>query len=242
MSDNGCLVGEYFINGDIACIARNKEAIMIRFKQAKQVNWQPWFKLIVDMVFITSLIAAGTAISCQNNPTSTQTIPPPSQTAPASPQTSIENLPLPAHGDPGLLTDVKSPPDEGRDHIWPDHPVEYKTMPPTSGPHFPDPTAPGFYITRPAFGYLVHSLEHGTVVIYYDPGKLTNEIEQSLRAFIRAHSNPEVGVIAVPDADFKYPFILTAWDKMLELKNYDPQVVRAFLAEYLNHGPESPAP
>ncbi|MGB8706599.1 MAG: DUF3105 domain-containing protein [Dehalococcoidia bacterium] len=156
-------------------------------------------------------------------------------------QAALEDLKLPAHGDTTLLTNVISPPDEGRDHIWPDHPVEYKTMPPTSGPHFPDPTAPGFYTTRPAFGYLVHSLEHGSVVVYYDPSQLTPEIERSLKAFIKANSDPEVGIVAVPDADFKYPFILTAWDKMLQLNKYDPQVVRAFLAEFLGRGPESPS-
>jgi len=113
-------------------------------------------------------------------------------------------------------------------------------MPPTSGPHFPDPTNPGFYNTRPAFGYLVHSLEHGSVVVYYDPAQLSPEIEKSLRAFVKANSDPEVGIVAVPDTDFKYPFIFTAWDKMLKLDKYDPRVVRAFLAEYLGRGPENP--
>jgi hypothetical protein len=163
----------------------------------------------------------------------------PTPTPPVTPsQAALEDLKLPAHGDTTLLTNVITPPDEGRDHIWPDHPVEYKTMPPTSGPHFPDPTAPGFYTTRPAFGYLVHSLEHGSVVVYYDPSQLTPEIERSLKAFIKANSDPEVGIVAVPDADFEYPFILTAWDKMLQLNKYDPQVVRAFLAEFLGRGPE----
>ena len=101
--------------------------------------------------------------------------------------------------------------------------------------------APGFYITRPAFGYPVHSLEHGSVVIYYDPSGLTPEIERTLKAFVKTNSNSQVGIVAVPDADFKYPFILTAWDKMLQLNKYDPQVVRAFLAEFLGRGPESPS-
>lgn len=172
------------------------------------------------------MIAAGSAFSCTGNP--------------SPPQPALEELKLPEHGDTTLLTGVISPPDEGRDHIWPDHPVEYQTMPPTSGPHFPDPTAPGFYTARPAFGFLVHSLEHGSVVIYYDPAQLSPGIEQSLRAFIKANSDPEIGVVAVPDADFKYRFIFTAWDKMLKLDDYDPRVVRAFLAEYLGRGPESP--
>lgn len=173
------------------------------------------------------VIVAGAAFSCTGNQ--------------SPPQPALEELKLPEHGDATLLTGVISPPDEGRDHIWPDHPVEYQTMPPTSGPHFPDPTAPGFYTSRPAFGYLVHSLEHGSVVIYYDPAQLSPETEKSLRAFIKANSDPEIGVVAVPGADFKSRFILTAWDKMLKLNDYDPRVVRAFLAEYLGRGPESPA-
>jgi hypothetical protein len=185
-----------------------------------------WTQLIICAAFFLFTIAAGSALSCANSPSPSQAV--------------SENLTLPAHGDATLLTNVISPPDEGREHIWPDHPVEYQTMPPTSGPHFPDPTAPGFYNTRPAFGYLVHSLEHGSVVIYYDPHQLSPEIERSFRAFMAANSDAEVGVVAVPDADFKYPFVLTAWDKMLNLDKYDPQVVRAFLAEYLGRGPENP--
>jgi hypothetical protein len=200
---------------------------MAGFDKPQQSSWQLWSQLIICSVFFLFTIAAGSALSCLNSPSPSQA--------------TLEDLKLPAHGDTTLLTSVISPPDEGRDHIWPDHPVEYKTMPPTSGPHFPDPTAPGFYTTLPAFGYLVHSLEHGSVVIYYDPAQLSPEIEKSLRAFIKANSNPEVGIVAVPEADFKYPFILTAWDKMLQLNKYDPQVVRAFLAEYLGRGPESPS-
>jgi hypothetical protein len=183
-------------------------------------------QLVVGAIFFLLMITAGSVTACLNSPSQSQA--------------AIEDAKLPAHGDASLLTGVISPPDEGRDHIWPDHPVEYQTMPPTSGPHFPDPTAPGFYTSRPAFGYLVHSLEHGSVVIYYDPAQLSPGIEKSLRAFIKANSDPEIGIVAVPDADFKYPFILTAWDKMIKLNKYDPQVVRAFLAEYLGRGPENP--
>jgi len=199
---------------------------MAGFDKSQQGSRGSWPQLIIYAAFFILMIVAGPALSCANSPS-------------PSPAVS-ENLTLPAHGDATLLMNVVSPPDEGRDHIWPDHPVEYKTMPPTSGPHFPDPTAPGFYTTRPAFGYLVHSLEHGSVVIYYDPSQLTPEIEKSLTAFITANSDPEVGIVAVPDSDFKYPFVLTAWDKMLKLDKYDPKVVKAFLAEYLGRGPENP--
>ena len=199
---------------------------MAGFYKPQRRGRHMWDNITVCSTFLLVTMAASLTLSCLNS------------TSPA--QATLEDLKLPEHGDTTLLTSVISPADEGRDHIWPDHPVEYQTMPPTSGPHFPDPTAPGFYTTRPAFGYLVHSLEHGSVVIYYDPAQLSPEIEKSLRAFIKANSDPEMGIVAVPDADFKYPFILTAWDKMLKLDKYDPRVIRAFLAEYLGRGPESP--
>jgi hypothetical protein len=203
-----------------------QEAIMTGFDKSQQGSRRLLMQVIICATFVLLMIVAGSALSCANSLAPSQTL--------------SENLTLPAHGDATLLTGVVSPPDEGRDHIWPDHPVEYKTMPPTSGPHFPDPTSPGFYNTRPAFGYLVHSLEHGSVVIYYDPGQLSPEIERSFRALIAANSDAEVGIIAVPDAEFKYPFVLTAWDRMLKLDTYDPKVVTAFLAEYLGRGPENP--
>jgi hypothetical protein len=199
---------------------------MVGFCKPQRRGRHMWANITICSVFLLITMAASLSLSCLNS------------TSPA--QATLEDLKLPEHGDTTLLASVISPADEGRDHIWPDHPVEYQTMPPTSGPHFPDPTAPGFYTTRPAFGYLVHSLEHGSVVIYYDPAQLSPEIEKSLRAFIKANSDTEIGIAAVPDADYKYPFILTAWDKMLGLDKYDPRVVRAFLAEYLGRGPESP--
>jgi hypothetical protein len=216
---------------------------MAVFDKKQRGSWQLQSLLAICLVFLLFMIAAGFTLSCVNSPSPSQAVvqdlKPPAK-GDTTPLTAMEDLKLPEHGDTALLTNVITPADEGREHIWPDHPVEYKTMPPTSGPHFPDPTEPGFYTTRPAFGYLVHSLEHGSAVIYYDPSKLSPEIEKSLRAFIKANNYPEVGIVAVPDADFKYPFILTAWDKMLKLDKYEPQVIRAFLAEYLGRGPENP--
>jgi hypothetical protein len=56
---------------------------------------------------------------------------------------------------------------EGRSHV--DGRVEYKQNPPTSGNHNEFPAADGAYTTAPEMENLVHSLEHGRVILWYQP-------------------------------------------------------------------------
>jgi hypothetical protein len=63
---------------------------------------------------------------------------------------------------------VKTFPSEGRSHVG--GKVEYKTNPPTSGNHFEIPAADGAYNQAPDAEPLVHSLEHGRVIVWFKPG------------------------------------------------------------------------
>lgn len=155
---------------------------------------------------------------------------------------AIETQPLPDSGDEELLRGVQRLPSEGRTHVDTGTQVDYDTQPPTSGPHYNDWADPGYYTEPVPAGNLVHSLEHGYVVIYYDPAALTPEAEESLRAFAGAHQERWRSVIVVPNpaGDPESPYVLTAWRTMLRMDSYDPAVVRAFLAEYLGRGPEHP--
>ncbi|MCL6643226.1 MAG: DUF3105 domain-containing protein [Candidatus Bipolaricaulota bacterium] len=159
-----------------------------------------------------------------------------------SSQSFPETQPLPKRGDPDLLRNVQSFPSEGTEHVPESTQLTYHTEPPTSGRHYGRETPAGFYVEPRAAGNLVHSLEHGAVVIYYDPAKLTDEIRQSLTRFVQAHRDPWASVVVVPHPNPKpgTPFVLTAWTKMLVLDRYDVPTIRAFLAEYLGRGPESP--
>jgi hypothetical protein len=140
------------------------------------------------------------------------------------------------------LKNVQSFPSEGTEHVPESTQITYNTNPPTSGRHYGTATQPGFYVEPRPAGNLVHSLEHGAVVIYYDPAKLTDEVRQSLTRFVQAHRDTWASVIVVPNPDPQpdAPFILTAWTKMLKLDSYDIPTIRAFLAEYLGRGPENP--
>ena len=154
----------------------------------------------------------------------------------------IEAQPLPDRGDDALLRGVQQFPSQGRNHVPAGTQVDYSTSPPTSGPHYGNPAGPGFYSETPPAGNLVHSLEHGAVVIYYDPAAITPEAEESLRAFARNHQDPFAAVIVAPNPndDPEAAYVLTAWRAMLRTDDYDPEQVRAFVAEYVGRGPEHP--
>lgn len=184
-------------------------------------RWRPWLWIVVGIGALSLIAAIGVFQSSQ---------------------TSLEAQPLPKRGDPELLKNVQSFPSEGTEHVSEGTQLAYNTNPPTSGRHYGRETPAGFYVEPRPAGNLVHSLEHGAVVIYYDLTKLTDEIRESLTRFVQAHRDPWASVIVVPTSDPnpEAPFILTAWTKMLKLDRYDIPTIRAFLAEYLGRGPENP--
>lgn len=158
----------------------------------------------------------------------------------ASPD-GIEAESLPDSGDDALLQDVQQHPDEGANHVAQGTDVDYD-FPPTSGPHYNRPATAGYYEETPALGHLVHSLEHGAIVVYYDPDSITDEARQSLREFAAANPDSWASVIVVenPVENPQSDYVLTAWRHSLRMDDYDPEVVQAFMAEYIGRGPENP--
>ena len=59
-----------------------------------------------------------------------------------------------------------------QDHVQPGTPIEYTDAPPSFGQHYsePDPMTRKFFTAsdRPELGTLVHNLEHGYTVLWYD--------------------------------------------------------------------------
>jgi hypothetical protein len=151
---------------------------------------------------------------------------------------------LPENGSDQLLTDVEQFPSEGTEHVSRDTELSYDTSPPTSGPHYSSPASAGFYEAGnvPPTGELVHSLEHGAVVIYYDPGALSAEETEHLRSLTEEYTGAWASVIAVPTsaADVDAPVVVTAWQHRLRMDGYDASTIEAFLAEFLGRGPENP--
>jgi len=144
---------------------------------------------------------------------------------------------LVAEGQPALAA-VESQTDTGSDHLTPGAAYNYGVPFPTSGPHDPDPTDPGFYSAPQPPTKLVHALEHGHVVIYYDqPGETALGYLKDWAALFGGHWD---GVVVAPGAALGRAVVLTAWRKTLRLDNFEPTTVAAFIDAYRGRGPENP--
>jgi len=147
---------------------------------------------------------------------------------------------LPDQGDQAVISEVTTHNSAGRDHV--SNP-NYERLPPTSGPHSPSWATGGFYTAddAPPLSEIVHSLEHGAVVVYYDPAGVSSEARQSMQQFGNRYTDDFMSFIAVPTPveDPEATYVVTAWTKQLTMDTYDEETVRQFTAEYLGRGPEN---
>jgi len=147
---------------------------------------------------------------------------------------------LPDQGDQSVISEVTTHDSEGREHV--SNP-SYERMPPTSGPHSSDWATGGFYEQgqSPPLAEVVHGLEHGAVVVYYDPAEISPEARESMQQYGNTYTSDFMSFIAVPNPaqNPEATYVVTAWTKQLTIDDYDEETVRQFMAEYLGRGPEN---
>lgn len=130
-------------------------------------------------------------------------------------------------------------------------PGPYNSDPPTSGRHYADSLPAGFYSEEdlanlPAHpeGLLVHSLEHGYVIFWYNCDLLDEQGCNALKAQMR-QSMEEAGnfkVIAFPWKSLDIPVVMTSWGRMLRIEQFNSRAARAFIERNRNRAPEPNAP
>lgn len=91
--------------------------------------------------------------------------------------------------------------------------IEYESDPPTSGSHYQLPAEDGAYEEAPDVKELVHTLEHGRVIIWFKKGLPADQ-----RAALKKYFDDDsYQIVLVPDTTgMKAPVSVTAW-------NRDPQ-------------------
>ena len=122
-------------------------------------------------------------------------------------------------------------------HLEPGQFQAYAERFPTSGIHDRVPVDPGFYRESQPATKLVHSVEHGNIVIYYEsPGA---ETIQRLKDWTSLYGGKWEGVIATPSSGLRKAVVLTAWGKSLRLAEFDPAAAAAFIDQFRGRGPEN---
>ena len=124
---------------------------------------------------------------------------------------------------------------EGRDHVT--TPVRYGSNPPHSGPHHPVPADDGVYDEAPRTEAVVHSLEHGRIVMQFRPS-VSDEVKGQLKSL---YEEDPSHMVLVPNARMPYEVGATAWTNVLGCRKTTPAVfdaIRAFKVRYRDRGPE----
>lgn len=136
------------------------------------------------------------------------------------------------------LEGITTHPNLGRRHLEIGESYHYTAEFPTSGPHERIWAEPGFYELVPPRTRIVHALEHGNIVIYYDkPG---SETMDTLEAWTRLYGGQWDGLLAVPKPGLGEKLVLTAWVKELHQPRFDPAAAAAFIDKFRGRGPENP--
>ena len=126
-------------------------------------------------------------------------------------------------------------------------PNPYSSVPATSGPHW-DPSGIanwGVYETPQPESQLVHNLEHGGIVIWYDPGSVDQEEIDALSELVQRQNAQGVGGrykwILSPwgeSVPLPSPIVASSWNWLLELEEADIGAIEAFAGEHYGIAPE----
>lgn len=138
---------------------------------------------------------------------------------------------------------------QGQQHVQQGQPHEvYTSQPASSGPHYSDASAPiawGIYSEEVQPEVYLHNIEHGGVVIAYNPEKLSAEDLQKLKDFLipadQSASFKPARFILMPSTAISQTLGLAAWEYTLDLETFDKASITTFYNQHANNAPESGA-
>ncbi|MEK7534483.1 MAG: DUF3105 domain-containing protein [Patescibacteria group bacterium] len=146
----------------------------------------------------------------------------------------------------------------GRTHVAVGTKVKYNSNPPTSGNHYDTWTKSGVHDKEVEDGYLVHSLEHGYVILHYncnagnskfqipnsklgtgsaetikDCQKFVNKLKERVK-------KDSWKLILIPRKNLDANFALTSWGSIdkFDVKEGSLERVNDFIDSFRNNGPE----
>jgi hypothetical protein len=149
----------------------------------------------------------------------------------------------------GLMGDEVAIP--SRDHVSTGSlPGPFNSNPPAGGAHYDTDFPAKFYqesdlATLPKYpeGYLVHSLEHGYVIFWYNcqaPNIDCSAMKQTIQKVM--DETGKTKVIAFPWSNMDVPLAMTSWGRILKYTKPDPALMKQFVERNRYQAPEPDAP
>jgi hypothetical protein len=137
--------------------------------------------------------------------------------------------------DPNVTCTADTKFDPGSTHV---SAPTYTVDPPAGGDHLDTPSAPGIYDIgkAPTDGHIVHSMEHGYIVIWQRP-----DVSDATRTKTEnVYKNHPRDILLVERASLPAatPVVATAWHHRLLCSGADEFQLEQFVQQYNNQGPE----
>jgi hypothetical protein len=124
-------------------------------------------------------------------------------------------------------------------------PLAYNSTPPTSGPHYGSLAAWNIYDEPQRYELLIHNMEDGGVIVYYQCADGCPETVAQLKAVVEPYLATGRHVVMAPNdptwtigssqplhQDMGAKIVLTAWTRMLKLDEFDETKIRTFIDRY----------
>jgi hypothetical protein len=138
---------------------------------------------------------------------------------------------------------------EGATHVDVCSYVDYHTLPPSSGNHYPYWAAYMTYDQPVPEGYWVHNLEHGSIVLTYNCGEAgcaddIAKAQQMMDQFpddslcAQQATGVRHRLLMTPDPRLDVRFAASAWGWTLRADCFDPVAFLAFANAHYGQGPE----
>jgi len=138
------------------------------------------------------------------------------------------------------------------DHVQPgSDPGPFNSNPPTSGRHYGQEFEAGFYEETDSEiqnefpeGYLIHNLEHGYIIFWYNCDLLDEASCSNLKSQIKGVMDEfnNFKVIGFPYSSINVPLAMTSWGRIQTFDKFNPNAASDFVRSNRNRAPEPNAP
>ena len=162
---------------------------------------------------------------------------------------SADQRPSPPVVDPSAYTnaacpiDLAAPASEGANHTARAClPVTWASNPPASGTHYGSWPVFRAYDQPVPWGFLLHGMEHGAVVLAYNcPDGCAADVAAAKEVMAAVPHRPKCArapVILTPDPGLSSRFAAAAWGHVMRASCFDRRAFATFIAQHANQGPE----